>query len=34
MRSGGSAEGKGITNGGFVGVGFVSGEMGLDSAGV
>jgi hypothetical protein len=33
MRSGGLAEGRGITNGGPVDVGFVSGEMGVDSAG-
>jgi hypothetical protein len=33
MRSGGSTEGRGITNGGPVGVGFVSGEIGVDSAG-
>jgi hypothetical protein len=33
MCSGGSAEGRGITNGGLVGVGFVSGEMGVDSVG-
>jgi hypothetical protein len=34
MHSGGSAKGRGITNRGPVGVGFVSGEMGVDSAGV
>jgi hypothetical protein len=34
MCNGVSAEGQGITNGGPVGVGFVSGEMGVDSAGV
>jgi hypothetical protein len=34
MCNGGSAEGRGITNGGPVGVGFVSGEIGVDSAGV
>jgi hypothetical protein len=34
MRSGGSVEGRGIINGGPVGVGFVSGDMGVDSAGV
>jgi hypothetical protein len=34
MRSGGSAEGRGITNGGPVGVGFVSGGMEGDSVGV
>jgi hypothetical protein len=34
MRSGGSAEGRGITNGGPIGVGFVFGEIGVDSAGV
>jgi hypothetical protein len=34
MRNGGSAEGKGITNGGPVDVGFVSEEIGVDSAGV
>jgi hypothetical protein len=33
MRSGGSAEGQGITNRGPVGVGFFSGEMGVESAG-
>jgi hypothetical protein len=33
MHSGGLEEGRGITNGGPVGVGFVSEEMGLDSAG-
>jgi hypothetical protein len=32
MRNGGSAEGQGIINGGPVGVGFVSEEMGVDSA--
>jgi hypothetical protein len=32
MRNGGSAEGRGITNGGPVGVGFVSGDVGVDSA--
>jgi hypothetical protein len=32
MRSGGSVEGRGITNGGAVGVGFVSGGMGGDLA--
>jgi hypothetical protein len=31
MRNGDSAEGRGITNGGPVGVGFVSGEIGVDS---
>jgi hypothetical protein len=34
MQSGGSVEGRGITNGDPVGVGFVSGEIGVDSAGV
>ena len=34
MRSGGLAEGRGITNGGPVGAGFVSGEMGGDLVGV
>jgi hypothetical protein len=34
MRNGGLAEGRGITNGGPVSVGFVSGEIGVDSAGV
>jgi hypothetical protein len=34
MHSGGSVEGWGITNGGPVGVGFVSGEIGVDSTGV
>jgi hypothetical protein len=34
MRNGGSTEGRGITNGGPVGVGFVSGEIGVDSADV
>jgi hypothetical protein len=34
MRSGGSVEGQGITNGGPVGVGFVSREIGVDSTGV
>ena len=34
MRSGGSAEGQWITNGGLVSVGFVSGEIGVDFAGV
>jgi hypothetical protein len=33
MRSGVSALGKGITNGGPIGVGIVSGGMGGDSAG-
>jgi hypothetical protein len=33
MHNGGSAEGRGITNGGLVGVWFVSGEIGVDSAG-
>jgi hypothetical protein len=33
MHSGGSAEGRGITNEGPVGVGFVSGVMGGDSTG-
>jgi hypothetical protein len=32
MRRGGSVLGKGITNGGPVGVGIVSGGMGGDSA--
>jgi hypothetical protein len=32
MRNGGSAEGRGITNGGPVGVGFVSEDVGVDSA--
>jgi hypothetical protein len=31
MRNGGSAEGRGITNGGPVGVGFISGGVGVDS---
>jgi hypothetical protein len=30
MRNGGSAEGRGITNEGPVGVVFVSGEIGVD----
>jgi hypothetical protein len=34
MHSGGSVEGRGITNGGPIGVGFVSGEMEVESAGV
>jgi hypothetical protein len=34
MCNGGSAEGRGITNGGPVGVIFVSGEIGVDSVGV
>jgi hypothetical protein len=34
MRSGGSEKGRGITNRGPVGVGFVSGEIGVDSVGV
>jgi hypothetical protein len=34
MRNGGSAEGRGITNGGPVGVGFVSREIGVDLADV
>jgi hypothetical protein len=34
MHNGDSTEGRGITNGGPVGVGFVSGEIGVDSAGV
>jgi hypothetical protein len=34
MHSGGWEEGRGITNGGPVNVGFVSGEIGVDSAGV
>jgi hypothetical protein len=33
MQSGGSTEGWGITNRGPVGVGVVSGDMGIDSAG-
>jgi hypothetical protein len=33
MRNGGSADGRGITNGGPVGVGFVSGDVGVDSVG-
>jgi hypothetical protein len=33
MQRGGWAEGRGITNGGPVGVGFVSGGMGVDSVG-
>jgi hypothetical protein len=33
MRNGGLAEGRGMTNGGLVGVIFVSGEIGVDSAG-
>jgi hypothetical protein len=33
MRNGGSAEGRGMTNGGAAGVGFVSGEVEVDSAG-
>ena len=32
MRNGGSAEGRGITNGGAVGVGFASVDVGVDSA--
>jgi hypothetical protein len=32
MHNGGSTEGRGITNGGPVGVGFVSGEIGVNSA--
>jgi hypothetical protein len=32
MHSGGSAEGRGITNGGPVGVGFASVDVGVDSA--
>jgi hypothetical protein len=31
MQRGGSTEGRGITNGGPIGVGFVSGGMGGDS---
>jgi hypothetical protein len=31
MHSGGSAEGRGITNEGPIGVGLVSEEMGVDS---
>jgi hypothetical protein len=34
MCSGGSVEGRRITNGGPFGVGFVSREMGVDSTGV
>jgi hypothetical protein len=33
MRNGGSAGGRGMTNGGAVGVGFVSGGVEVDSAG-
>jgi hypothetical protein len=33
MRRGGSAVGRGITNGGLISVGFVSGGMGGDSVG-
>jgi hypothetical protein len=33
MHSGGSAEGRGITNGGPIGVGLVSEVMGGDSVG-
>jgi hypothetical protein len=33
MCNGGLAGGRGITNGGAVVVGFVSGEIGVDSAG-
>jgi hypothetical protein len=33
MRSGGSAVGRGMTNGGAAGVGFVSGGVGVVSAG-
>jgi hypothetical protein len=31
MRNGGSVEGRGITNGGPVGVGFASVDVGVDS---
>jgi hypothetical protein len=31
MRNGGSTDGRGITNGGPVGVGFVSADVGVDS---
>jgi hypothetical protein len=31
MRNGGSVEGRGITNGGPISVGLVSGEIGVDS---
>jgi hypothetical protein len=34
MRNGGSEEGRGITNRGPIGVGFVSREIGVDSADV
>jgi hypothetical protein len=34
MRNGGSEEGCGIVNGGPVGIGFVSEEIGVDSTGV
>jgi hypothetical protein len=33
MRNGGSEEGRGITNRGPFGAGFISGEMGVDSVG-
>jgi hypothetical protein len=33
IRNGGSAVGPGMTNGGVAGVGFVSGGVGVDSAG-
>jgi hypothetical protein len=33
MRNGGSADGRGITNGDPVGGGFVSADIGVDSAG-
>jgi hypothetical protein len=33
MRSGGSAVGRGMTNGGVASVGFVSGGVEVDSAG-
>jgi hypothetical protein len=33
MHNGGLTGGRGITNRGAIGVGFVSGEIGVDSAG-
>jgi hypothetical protein len=33
IRNGGSAAGRGMTNGGAASVGFVSGGVGVDSAG-
>jgi hypothetical protein len=33
MRNGGSAVGRGMTNGGVASVGFVSGEIEVDSTG-